>query len=249
MLLRCFLLSFLFLTPLILSAQNADSLRNTYIQNRNNETSWNLDFLEEDLSSEIIKPMKFGAFPTPDYSSENPDYNGLIGRIFPGVQGLYKDVNGQRILYNSISVGKNSWNEERLVDRNSDLFFHIVVLTDSIDSETYTHLGSQTLSRNHPDYLLQGFFETTVGNIDYIAFQTANEDAFAIINMRLFDLSNGKTILIAPHNDGSFRSMQVDSPPLSAETVDAYTDELLTKESVVNFFTHPDAITWPETTD
>ena len=128
-------------------------------------------------------------------------------------------------------------------------FFHIVVLTDSIDSETYQHLGSQTLSRNHPDYLLQGFFETTAGSIEYIAFQTANEDAFAIVNMRLFDLRKGKTILIAPHQDGSFRSMQIDSPPLSAETVDPYTDELLKKENVVDFFTHPNAITWSETSN
>ena len=120
---RCLLLSILFLIPSILSAQNADSLRNSYIEDRDNESVWNMDFLEQDLASEIVKPMKFGAFPVPDYNRENPDYNGLVGRILPGVQGLYKDVNGQRILYNSISVGKTNWNDERLGDRNSDLFF------------------------------------------------------------------------------------------------------------------------------
>lgn len=234
------------LLPQLLSAQTADSLREAYIDNREIESTWNMDFLQEDIASEVTKPMKFGAFPTPDYNSKDPGYNGLENRMYPGVQGYYKDIKGQRVLYNSISIGKNNWNAEKLGDRNTEVFFHIIVLTDSVDTNTYRHFGNQILSRNHPDYVMQGFFETKVGSVEYIAFQTASMDAFALVNMRLFDLKKGKTILIAPHKDGSYRSMQILSPPLSSDQVDTYTDTLLSDPKVVDFFTEDGVIRWED---
>ena len=55
--------------------------------------------------------------------------------------------------------------------------------------------------------------------------------------MRLFDLEDGKTILIAPQKDMSLRSMQIKSPDLSNKGIDTYTDELLKDEEVIQFFT------------
>ena len=52
----------------------------------------------------------------------------------------------------------------------------------------------------------------------------------------MFDLTKGRTILIAPQKDGSLRSMQIDSPVLSSQEIQGYTDKLLKKEEIENFF-------------
>ncbi|MNY10518.1 hypothetical protein D3C86_1435030 [compost metagenome] len=75
-----------------------------------------------------------------------------------------------------------------------------------------------------------------------MAFLTASRNSYAIINMRLFDLTLGKTILIAPQKDGSFRSMQIDSPKLSSETSGPYLRKLVKRKEVVAFFTQKGTI-------
>jgi hypothetical protein len=48
------------------------------------------------------------------------------------------------------------------------------------------------ISKNNQNYLGRGFMKTKNSRIDYVAFQTAESNAFAIINNRLFDLNFGK---------------------------------------------------------
>ena len=71
--------------------------------------------------------------------------------------------------------------------------------------------------------------------IDYLAFQTAENTAYAIVNTRLFDLKHGKTIIIAPQKDNSLRSLQVRSPQLTSESVTGYTRELLKQKEIIDF--------------
>ena len=106
-----------------------------------------------------------------------------------------------------------------------------------MDTTNYSHVLSEIISRNHPDYIGQGFYRTKENKIDYTAFITADRNAYAIIDMRLFDLKRGKTILIAPQTDHSIRSMQIQSPQLSSDQMEDYTKSLLEKEEVVSFFT------------
>lgn len=94
-------------------------------------------------------------------------------------------------------------------------------------------------SRNHPDYIGQGSINTKENRIDFISFLTADRNNYAIVNLRLFDLNQGRIVRIAPQKDGSFRSMQRDAPVLSAEEVERYLIEELLNESKVNtFFTN-----------
>lgn len=141
------------------------------------------------------------------------------------------------MLFNSFFVGKNKWNTVEIGEEKDEVFFHIVVLTDHIDTIEYKHLSSETISRNHPDYIGQGFYKTTNNQVDYCAFITAERKTYAIINMRLFDLSHGKTILVTPQKDRSLRKMQVMSPVLSSSRINEYTDTLLEKAEVIAFFT------------
>lgn len=94
----------------------------------------------------------------------------------------------------------------------------------------------QIISRNNPDYIGQGFFKTKTDEIDYIAFLTANRDEYAIVNMRLFNLKNGRIILIAPQKDGSLRSMQLETPILSDKELSDYINKILQQDNVKIFF-------------
>lgn len=91
-------------------------------------------------------------------------------------------------------------------------------------------------NRNHPHHAGQGRIGIERKNIDYTAFLTADRNEYALVAMRLFDLRQGRLILIAPQQDGSLRSMQTDPGFVFAqEEIDAVLDEVLERESVRAF--------------
>lgn len=58
--------------------------------------------------------------------------------------------------------------------------------------------------------------------------------------MRIFDLRVGRIILIAPQKDGTFRSLQLESPVMSSYEADEYIPMLLKENNeVIEFFTQP----------
>ena len=220
-----------------------DIIRN--LANREDSTTWDLKLFKKDLEGVDNKygPFSSGAFPVPTYdffgegNYRNPEafsYNG-------GYQSVLKVEN--KILFSTnFFITKGLLNEHYLKEKDNIVFFQIVVLTDLIDWEEFGHLKPLELSRNHPDYFGQGSYKTKNNQIDFSAFATHDGDSYAIVNTRLFDLTKGKTILIAPQKDRSLRSMQIDSPELSSEQIDQYLKGLLKEEKIVKFFTSKESI-------
>jgi hypothetical protein len=60
--------------------------------------------------------------------------------------------------------------------------------------------------------------------------------------MRLFNLKNGRIILIAPQKDGSLRSMQIQTPVLSDKELPDYIDKILQQDDVKKFFSNSGTI-------
>ena len=213
-----------------------------HLKDRQDSTTWDSIMFYNDLLSfvpETSLPLMNGVFPNPHYALMGKgSFSGVGNFGFPGGDGLEKKIGSKTILYNSFFVGASEVNRAFIGDKKNEVFFQIIVLVDFVDTMNYTHLSSEIVSRNHPDYIGQGFYKTQNNRIDYLAFNTADLNAYAIVNMRLFDLNLGETILIAPQKDNSFRSMQIKSPQLSSDEVDAYTDELLRQEEVIDFFTY-----------
>ncbi len=220
-----------------------DSLRSLVVQKRQDSSYWNAEMLEADLSYKNERPtgpFVFGAFPVPNYDLIGKGtFSGLGNFGYSGAGKYYKTIKTKIILYNSFFVKKNRLNQKRLQKRKDEIFFQILVLTDTIDSVDFSHVGSEIISRNHPDYVGQGFYRTKSATIDYVAFTTPENESYAIVNTRLFNLNFGKTILIAPQKNGSLRSLQIESPQLSSEEVNQFTDKLLEEGIVVDFFTKP----------
>ena len=56
------------------------------------------------------------------------------------------------------------------------------------------------------------------------------------MNLRLFDLDQGRLILIAPQKDGSLRSMQIDTPILEETEINGYIKNKIKDVNIKNFF-------------
>ena len=210
-------------------------------ENRNDSTKWSGKNWEADTKNIRLngKPITAGVFPVPRYSLIDSTFNGL------GNSGEWKgfDLKNKKIIYHSLYVNKNNINKEFISNKPNEVFFSIVVLTDSIDTKRFTHTDVSISSRNHPHYIGQGFVKTKSNEIDFVSFISADRNSYAIVNMRLFDLRIGRIILIASKKDGTLRSLQLDSPIMSSDEIDKYIEELLkNNEQVIDFFTDPSNI-------
>lgn len=209
--------------------------------NRNDSTkrsdkNWIADTRDISISG---KPMIEGIFPVPNYDLADSTFKGV------GHKGAWKGIKlkGKTVVYHSLYVKKSDVNKAFIPNKANEVFFTIVVLTDTIDTKRYTHTHVSSISRNHPHYLGQGFVKTKSNKIDFVSFITADRNAYALVNMRLFDLRIGRIVLIAPKKDGSLRSLQVDSPILSSDEMDKHIKDLLkNNEQAIEFFTKADNI-------
>lgn len=212
-----------------------------HLKNREDSTTWDKEMLAKDLDrvkvTGIDIPVNIGAFPVPEYKllGENMFKGvGLAGNMVEGIR-----LEDKRLLYAHFSANKNAITEPYIGEQPNEVFFTIVVLTDFIDTINYTHAKPHIISRNNPDYIGQGFFKTQNDRIDYLAFLTADRNEYAIVNMRLFNLKHGRTVLIAPQKNGTIRSMQIKSPLLSREEIDEYLKSLVEETKVKAFFLSP----------
>jgi hypothetical protein len=244
---KCLTLAFIAFLTISCKAQNAttnwnEKLERQHLKNRQDSSTWDSELLRRDIEGNKErpgKPMRYGAFPVPKYELLGKEsFKGVgNGGNFSGI-----DINGKKVLYSYFLVNKNALTQKFVGDKPNEVFFTIATLTDFIDTINYTHAGVQIISRNNPDYIGQGFFKTKEDIIDYVAFLTANRDEYAIVNMRLFNLRNGRILLIAPQKDGSLRSMQIRSPILSDKELPDYMNKVLQQDDVKSFFSNSSTI-------
>lgn len=178
-------------------------------ENYHNPDMWDLDLFSEDIkyvNDTLDVPFNFGVFPYPRYN--------LMGK--ESFKGLGYEIYRESILEKNIFIivyyiNKNSLNKEKLREKEKENLFVLAIVEDKNKNEkARLHPSSLISSRNHPNYVCQGrYYLYNEKRIDYTAFKTIDEQAFAIVNMRLFDLNVGTTVFIIPFKDDSFRSYQV----------------------------------------
>lgn len=217
-----------------------------YVLMREDPVTWDFDMLAGDLATDSAgsgdEAMRFGVFPVPEYGLQGEDsFRGL------GFRNDFRSFGceGKHLIYSAFFVRRNKFNTSHIPAGKSDeVFFTIAVLSNApIDTIDYSHCVNRITSRNHPHHAGQGRIRSEQQNIDYTAFLTADRNEYALVAMRLFDLRQGRLILIAPQQDGSLRSMQTDPGfVFTQEEIDAVLDEVLERESVRAFFRASDTI-------
>jgi hypothetical protein len=207
------------------------------IKRREDPATWMMEILEADrpqTNDYPERPLPIGAFPVPDYDlvgKRSFRGNGTMGMEYP-----WRD---RYVVGNASYVGRSPVNEAFIGDRADEVFLHILVLSDQKLQPDGSNAFMHIYSRNHPHILGQGLFKTTKSEIDYVAFQTADRNAYAIVNMRLFDLRAGRVIIICPQKDGTLRSMQVEAPVLASTDMKDFDANLLKDPRVVKFLDMP----------
>lgn len=204
-------------------------------ENRNDSTKRSMKCWETDLNYVSLKgePMIEGVFPVPNYDLADSTFVGI------GNSGSWKgiQIGDKTVISHSLYIKKCDVNREHIPEKEDEVYFTIVCLTDTVDLVKYRHTNVSNISRNHPHYTGQGYVKTKTNKVDFIAFLTADRNAYAIVNMRLFDLRIGRLVLIAPQKDGSLRSMQLDSGIRASKEMKNYIADLLQHNTqVIDFF-------------
>lgn len=207
-----------------------------YYAAREDSTTWDGEMLAADSRFVGYGPLNSGVFPVPRYE--------LLGeRSFTGLGFSQNDrpfgERGNHLIYSHFLVKRNTLNDAYIPDGKVDeVFFMVVVLSDVVlDTVDYSHCSNAVTSRNNPDFVGQGSIATRAAAVDYVAFLTVDRNQYALVNMRLFDLKQGRVVLIAPQRDGSLRSMQIrPQEVLSSAEVESYLDGLLQEKAVADFF-------------
>lgn len=222
---------------------NVKELRQQQVNNIKNPNLWDMERMKDDVVPEMdLLPIKFGAYPVPLYDELGP-YKG--GGFVSNTQARSMDeyklmVEDKEVVFNSFFIGDSPFYKEK--DKNG-VFFTIITVADSLDTNNTVPGMGLISSRNHPDYGGEGSIITKNNRIEYVAFTTPDKGSFAIVNMRLFHLEHGNIIVIVPQKDGSLRSLQIQGKKVSDQEVfDYIKNEILIRKDVVEILTEDGAI-------
>ena len=215
-----------------------DELRQDQIENIHSSELWDMERMKRDIDSKNNSlPLYDGAFPVPHYNLLGPYRGGgnmsnNNARSIPDYRLMVED---KEVVFNSFFIGNSEFYDKK--DRNR-VFFTIITVVDTVDTKNSAIGSSYFLSRNHPDYGGEGSIITKNSRVDYLAFTTPDKGSFAVVNMRLFHLEYGNIIIIAPHKDGSFRSLQIESERVNNEEMFNYLKTaILNRQDVIKFIT------------
>lgn len=196
------------------------------IEELKDEHVWDIELLQLDIAT-LKEPqlgmMTMGAFPVKHYEGS------------AGVMGHKLEVGEQIFKGATYFVGKNEDNKH-LYDENQNQrsFFTILCPIDNLNDskENQAHV----ISRNHPNYIGQGLIHTGSFPVEYITFTEGNDRSYAILNMKIFNLDGGNTILVDVQPDKSLRFLQLQGAFLSMEDSKTQVPKVLETEEALNFY-------------
>jgi len=180
-------------------------------------TKWDRELLQQDIEtyekfSEVFQsfPLNKSPFPVAKYDyavSSIPFLFEMDNFLFKGVRiGAYETPDS-----------------ETIIDKLT-----LLVLTNDKDSEETTLVES----RNFPYLTAQGIFKVTNNSFDWVFSASPDGYATLLVNMKLFDLRFGETILIYPQQNGSFLYQQIQDSPNNYTNFDAFKSSLQKNSSV-----------------
>jgi hypothetical protein len=127
-------------------------------------------------------------------------------------------------LFKGVCIGEYENPEsEKVIDRLT-----LLVLTNDAEAEENTLVDS----RNYPYLTAQGIFTVKNNTLDWVF--SASPDGFStlMVNMKLFDLRFGETIVIYPQSDQSFFYHQLKDSPNNYPDFEAFKQAILAHPQV-----------------
>lgn len=213
---------------ILIIIQSASIVYGQTIQELQQSTEWDLEMLQMDIHN-LDEPqqgiMTMGAFPVKNYSGA------------AGVTDHHYQIGDREILGASYFIGKNEKIHHNYKEGDTHIaFFNILFLLPEGAIVPDDHTFDHVLSRNHPIYLGQGYIKTGRFPIEYLAFSDGLDKSFGIINMKIFELTLGNTILVSMESDRSLRFLQIEAPYMSISDASERIASLLALDEVTEFY-------------
>ena len=176
--------------------------------------NWNVKLFNQDKTTykqykEYFKglPLTISAFPVADYeyAVASESFKLTLDSIsYKGINiGYFKDENSEEVTYE----------------------LTLVFLSNQAESNE----NSFVQSRNYPYLTAEGTFTEFNTKYDWVFTKSPDGFSFIMLNMKLFDLRFGKTILIIPQKDGSFYYNQINLERNTFKEISMFEDSLLTE--------------------
>lgn len=176
-------------------------------------TKWDIKLFNQDIEtynkfSEIFKryPLNKSPFPVAQY-----DY---------AVSSIPFSIEIDTTIFKGVRIGEyESPESEKIINKLT-----LLILTNNKNAEETTLVDS----RNYPYLTAQGTFKVPNNEFDWVF--SASPDGFStlLLNMKLFDLRFGETIIIYPQKDNSFLYEQIKDSPNNYENFEDF------KKSIMN---------------
>ena len=134
------------------------------------------------------------------------------------------EVNGS--VFKGYRIGEyESFESEKVIEKLT-----LLVLTNDKDSEETASVNS----RNFPYLTAQGYFKVSSNEYDWVF--SASPDGFSslLVNMKLFDLRFGETVIIYPQSDKSFLYEQIKDSPNNYQDFEDFKKMIMNHPKVKN---------------
>lgn len=178
-----------------------------YSKRRLDSSLFNSEYLDLDVEVREKFPWPTKAAlegipsPVPKYPN---DFGGAL--IVSNLEIGERELKGAVVAWGKSDVNRHLFTNE---SDNLLIYMNLFILTDTPKIEN----GKNTIvSRNWPHILSTGKQKTSIGAVDWVHIGFANDDNYAFISQRIFDLKFGNTIVVAPQKDGTLRFLQLDGP-------------------------------------
>ncbi len=161
-------------------------------------SQWDLSLLNQDKETYEKYPEVFQSYPLNKAPFPVAEYDYAVSYIPFSLETTSH-------LFKGVRLGECETPDcDHVIDKLT-----LLILTNDKDAADYTMVES----RNYPYLTAQGYFEVKNNKFDWVF--TASPDGFSVllINMKLFDLRFGETIIIYPHDDKSFFYDQIKDSP------------------------------------
>lgn len=190
---------------------NLQKLKDKAIQHHDS-SKWGKKLFNQDIENynrftEIFNsyPINKSPFPVAKY-----DY---------AVSSIPFTIKKDTLIFKGVRIGEYENPESEKVNDKLTL----LILTNDKDSEENTLVES----RNYPYLTAQGIFKLTNNDFDWVFSASPDGYSILLINMKLFDLRFGETIIIYPQLDKSFLYDQLEESPNNYENFEDFKKVIL----------------------
>lgn len=174
--------------------------------NLNSET-WNLERFQEDKKMYAQYKEAFSVYPLNCSPFPVAEYEYAVASMPFSIQDSTKTLKG-------ICVG-----EFATVDSEEPQYGLTIVVV--AQNETYSE-DVFVQSRNYPYLTAQGIFASQKHHFDWVYAKSPDGFSFCFVNMKLFDLRFGETIVLFPEAEGAFSYQQIRQNPHQYKSLDAF---------------------------